>query len=180
MALISNLSATSVQQLCHSSWIMSGYIFAALPVSLCLTFRLDSLCASGPNAWKMLNLQFGQVLPKLIPLTLQENIQLSLNASKPLAAGVPELSTMITHLPNTFTHICWHTYTVEIFSYCKGFSLCLHQSHVCAFLFLSLCLSFCPSLIQKQLKSLQSGFKHVNYEGFQLQRWVHTPHTHTQ
>lgn len=70
IALISNVSATSVQQLCHSPWVMSRCIVSALPVPLCLTF----LCASGPNALKMLNQQFGWVFPKLTSLTSQENI----------------------------------------------------------------------------------------------------------
>ena len=85
------------------------------------------------------------------------------------------------HICRAFIHIHAHTHT-HTHTDCRDLLLqaSAPRPHVWVVMFSYFCLfvSLSVSHIQEQLKSLQSGFKHVNEGGFQLQRWVYA-HTHT-
>ena len=146
------------------------------------------LSASGPNAFKKkqnkkktLNQRFGWLFPALTSVTLQEKHLTEPECCQTTCCGGPLAQhNDHTYAKHSFKNTRTRTHTVGISSYCTG--LCTKTTCVrChVFLFLSLCLSVCPSRMQEQLKSLQSGFKHVNDGGFQMQRWVYArAHTHT-
>lgn len=151
---------------CAIATSMMSFATYLLCPGLSLSF---SLCASDPNAWKMLSqLRWPNFFKAYFTNFSRKHL------SEPKCCQTASLrgpwSQHNDHTSGTHSFIFVHAHTK-----CWDLLSSSSSHRLLLLLFPAAWLCICPScvsLTQIHLKSLQSGYKHVNNEGFQLHRWV--------